>query len=40
MEDMGLPIAIAAVCIPMLILMHTVAYFDGKQRNKPRVALG
>ena len=37
---MDLPIFIMAVCIPVLILLHTVAYFDGKQRNKLRVALG
>jgi len=37
---MDLATLVAIVCIPVLILVHTVAYFDGKQRNKLRVALG
>ena len=34
---MDLPIVIAIMCVPALILMHTIAYFDGKQRNKPNI---
>ena len=34
---MDLPVVMAIMFIPILILLHTVAYFDGKQRNKPSI---
>jgi len=36
---MDLPMAIVIMCAPILILLHTVAYFEGKQRNKMKTSV-
>jgi len=37
---MDLATVIISLAVPIVIISHIAVYFDGKQRNKPRVALG